>query len=169
MMRFLRDAEETASMYNKHIPQKYQSKQMQGIMTGLCMSWFQEKKLKDILNDSRYEGDDGADNIDETIELLQNTISFSVPLLLKPIFDIKNPESYFLSYMQLGAFNIANRLMIEMGIARETALYFYDNFFQKVNYNNLNKIDIEESIRQIITKNYSAISCWVQVQLDFLK
>ncbi len=63
-MRFLRDTEETASMYNKHIPQKYQSKQMQGIMTGLCMSWPQEKKLKDILNDSRYEGDDGADNID---------------------------------------------------------------------------------------------------------
>ena len=53
------------------------------------------EKIKRYLNDSRYEGDDGADNIDETIELLQNTISFSVPLLLKPIFDIKNPESYF--------------------------------------------------------------------------
>lgn len=169
MMKFLRDTEETASMYNKHIPQKYQSKQMQGIMTGLCMSWSQERKLKDILNDSRYEGDDGADNIDETIELLQNTISFSIPLLLKPIFDIKNPESCFLSCMQLGAFNVANRSMIEMGIARETALYLYDNFFQKVNYNNLNKIDIEESIRQIIGENYSAIPYWVQVQLDFLK
>lgn len=169
MMKFLRDTEETASMYNKHIPQKYQGKQMQGIMTGLCMNWCQEKKLKDILNDSRYEGEDGADNIDETIELLQNTISFSIPLLLKPIFDIKNPESSFLSCIQLGAFNAASRTMIEMGIARETALYLYDNFFQHINYTGWSKIDIEESIRQIIRDNYRTMSYWIQVQLDFLK
>lgn len=127
------------------------------------------KKLKDILNDSRYEGEDGADNIDETIELLQNTISFSIPLLLKPIFDIKNPESSFLSCIQLGAFNTASRTMIEMGIARETALYLYDNFFQHINYSSWSKIDIEESIRQIIRDNYRAMSYWIQVQLDFLK
>lgn len=94
------------------------------------MKWSLEKSLREILSDKRYEGDSGADNIDETIELLQNAVSFSIPLLLKPIFDIKNPESCFLICMQAGAFNIPSRYMIEMGIARETAIYLYNEFLK---------------------------------------
>mgnify|MGYP006922380008 CR=1 FL=1 len=55
MMRFLRDINETSSMYRKHIPEKYQSGKMRGIMVSLCMKWIQEKNLKDILSDKRYE------------------------------------------------------------------------------------------------------------------
>lgn len=168
MMRFLRDINETSSMYRKHIPEKYQSGKMRGIMVSLCMKWIQEKNLKDILSDKRYEGENGADNIDETIELLQNTISFNIPLLLKPIFDIKNPDSSFLTCMQSGAFNIVNRVMIEMGIARETALYLYSQFFHSKNYLNRNKIEIEDVIRHSIKENYINMPYWIQVQLDFL-
>lgn len=66
MMRFLRDTDETSFMYRKHVPEKYQDGKMRGIMIGLCMKWVQEAKLKDILSDKRYEGENGADNIDET-------------------------------------------------------------------------------------------------------
>lgn len=44
------------------------------------------------LKDGRYDGEEGMDNIDDTIELLQNTISFSMPLLLKPIYDMKKAD-----------------------------------------------------------------------------
>ena len=47
----------------------------------------------DILNEERYSGETGADEIERTIQVLQNVVSFNVPLLLKPIFDIKNPDS----------------------------------------------------------------------------
>lgn len=168
MMRFLRDSDETSSMYIKHIPEKFRNGKMRGIMISLFMKWSQENKLKDILTGDRYEGETGADNIDETIELLQNTISFNIPLLLKPIFDIKNPESCFLTCMQAGACNIISRTMIEMGIARETALYLFDEYFKKVNCSNKNKIDTEDIIRRIIKENYVSMPYWIRVQLDFL-
>ena len=52
---------------------------MRSIMSSLSLQWANGKALCEILNNSRYEGDDGADNIDSTIELLQNTISYNLP------------------------------------------------------------------------------------------
>ena len=69
---------------------------MRSIMSELSLQWANGKALCEILNNSRYDGDEGADNIDNTIELLQNTISFNLPLLLKPLYDMKRPESPFL-------------------------------------------------------------------------
>lgn len=168
MMHFLRDTNATAEMYFKHIPDKYQKGKMRGILSSLSMKWSKETPLSEILSDKRYDGESGAENIDETIELLQNTVSFSIPLLLKPIFDIKNSESCFLTCMQSGAFNIASRNMIEMGIARETALYLYKEFFKEINFMNRGKIEIEKNIREIIKEKYNDLPYWIQIQLNFL-
>lgn len=92
-------------------------KAMDSIMSSLSLQWATGKALCEILNNSRYEGDDGADNIDSTIELLQNTISYNLPLLLKPLYDMKQSESPFLKCMQVGAFGVVERCMIEMGVA----------------------------------------------------
>lgn len=108
----------TAEMYNKNIPSTYRKKTMRSIMSSLSLQWATGKALCEILNNSRYEGDDGADNIDSTIELLQNTISYNLPLLLKPLYDMKQSESPFLKCMQVGAFGVVERCMIEMGVPR---------------------------------------------------
>lgn len=79
-MRFLRENDVTAEMYNKNIPSTYRKRTMRSIMSSLSLQWATGKALCEILNNSRYEGDDGADNIDSTIELLQNTISYNLPL-----------------------------------------------------------------------------------------
>ena len=55
-----------------------------------------------------------------------------------------------------------------MGIARETALYLYSQFFHSKNYLNRNKIEIEDVIRHSIKENYINMPYWIQVQLDFL-
>ena len=94
IMRFLRDTEETSDMYSKYVPDMYQNGKMRSIMVGLSIKWANGEKLREILSDSRYDGEDGMDNIDNTIELLQNTISFSLPLLLRPIYDMWKPEIY---------------------------------------------------------------------------
>lgn len=168
ILKFLRDTDETAYMYNKYIPVQYQRGKMRSIMVGLGMQWANGEKLHNILDASRYDGEEGMDNIDDTIELLQNTISFNIPLLLKPIYDMKNPNSCFLTCMQSGAFSNTARCMIEMGIPRETALYLFDNIFEEKECNKEEKIELEKEIRKKIKDNYAVLPYWIRGQLDFL-
>jgi hypothetical protein len=167
-LKFLRDTVETSDMYNKHIPKLYRNGKMKGIMLGLSLQWANGERLSDILNTPRYDGEDGMDNIDDTIELLEKTISFNVPLLLKPLYDIKNPDSCFLTCMQAGAFSSTTRCMIEMGIPRETALYLFGVIFGKQECNLEEKVELEMKIRERIKLNYKELPYWIQVQLDFL-
>lgn len=115
-----------------------------------------------------FEGEEGTDNIDETIELLENTISFGIPLLLKPIFDIKNPDSIVLACMQTGAFNTITRTMIEMGIARETAIYLFQNILINVDISSTGKDELEMLIRTTIKENCDKLPYWIKVQVKFL-
>ena len=168
ILKWLRDKEETAFMYKKYIPSLYQNGQSRSIMVSLGLHWANGIKLYDIFNNDRYKGDSGAEKIDETIELLQQTISFNLPLLLKPIYDIKNPDSCFLVCMQSGAINNITRAMIEIGIPRETALYLFEKIF--VNFKDNEKSELsEENIREIIKQNYDALPYWIQGQLNFIK
>ena len=169
ILKLLRDTKETSEMYNKYIPEKYRKGRNRGIMVALGIKWAKGVKLYDILNNSRYDGDNGMDNIEETIELLQNIISFNIPMLLKPIYDIKKPDSSFLTCMQTGSFDNISRCMIEMGIPRETAIDLFDtNFAQEQNFTE-NKLEIEEMIRSRIGKKFNDLPYWEQVQLKFLK
>lgn len=167
-MRFLRENDVTAEMYNKNIPSTYRKKTMRSIMSSLSLQWATGKALCEILNNSRYEGDDGADNIDSTIELLQNTISYNLPLLLKPLYDMKQSESPFLKCMQVGAFGVVERCMIEMGVPRESALYLYKEIFDEKEIKVKNRLELEQIIREKIRLEYKNIPYWIQVQLDFL-
>lgn len=167
-LRFLRDTSETENMYNKYIPPLYRNGKMRSIMVGLSLQWANGKKLHEILNVSIYDGEEGMDKIDDTIELLQNTISFSIPLLLKPIYDINVPDNCFLTCLQAGAFDSTARCMIEMGIPRETALYLLDNIFEVKECNQKEKIELEMEIRNIIKEKFKLIPYWMRTQLDFL-
>lgn len=167
-MLFLRDNDATVEMYNKNIPSAYRKGEMRSIMLSLSLQWANGKALCEILNVSRYDGDKGTYNIDSTIELLQNTISFNLPLLLKPLYDIKQPESPFLKCMQVGAFSAVERCMIEMGIPRETALFLYKEIFDEKNIKVEKRLDLEQVIRETIRFEYRKLPYWIQMQLDFL-
>lgn len=168
ILKWLRDKEETAFMYNKYIPSLYQNGKSRSIMVSLGLQWANGIKLYDIFNNDRYKRDSGAEKIDETIELLQQTISFNLPLLLKPIYDIKNPDSCFLVSMQLGAINNITRAMIEMGIPRETSLYLFEKIFLNFKVNEKSELS-EENIREIIKQYFDKLPYWIQVQLNFIK
>lgn len=167
-LKFLRDTSETASMYNKYIPSLYRKGKMRNIMVGLSLKWANGKKLHEILSGSIYDGEEGMDKIDDTIELLQKTISFNIPLLLKPIYDINVPDSCFLTCLQAGAFESTTRCMIEMGIPRETALYLFDDIFEGKECNQKEKIELQMEIRKTIKEKLHLIPYWMRIQLDFL-
>lgn len=168
MLKFLRDTPVTSAMYYKNIPAQLQSGSGRSMLCGLCMQWAQEKTLADILSKRKYAEDKIADEIEDTIEILQNTVSYKVPLLLKPIFDIKNPNSVFLSCLQAGAYNKVSRTLIEIGVPRECALYLNNELFKDYDLKDKSDSDIEFDIRNILILNKNNLPYWVKVQLDFL-
>ena len=100
--------------------------------------------------------------------VLQKTVSFDVPLLLKPIFDIQNPKSIFLTCMQAGAVKEEIKLMIELGIPRETALYLYEVGFKGSEEELPQNENMEQIIRTRLRTIIDTLPYWVKVQLDFL-
>ena len=168
MLKFLRDTPETSAMYYKSIPNQLQNGSGRSYLCKLCMLWAQETPLSDILLKRNYSDDKIADEIEDTIEILQNTVSYKVPLLLKPIFDIKNSDSVFLSCMQAGAYNKVSRTLIEIGVPRECALFLNNQLFSDYVFKDKSDEVIEEEIREILTNSKNELPYWISVQLEFL-
>lgn len=169
IMKFLRDNETTQTMYERYIPEINRSGIGRSLLCSTCMDWACEKPLSKILAGERYEGEKATENIDDTIDFLQKTVSFNVPLLLKPVFDMFNKESIFILCLQVGAYKPTTRRMIEIGIPRETAIYLNSILF--VNSNKVDSIKeecLEAIIRDEIKGNYSSLPYWIQVQLEFM-
>jgi len=122
----------------------------------LAENWIKEKTLSEIFSDRFY---DSSEKIDETINFVQNKISYGLPLLLKPLYDIKEPESMFTRFIELGAYKPITRKLIELSIPRETAI-FLSNKFDFTNIDN--KLELLNQLR-IIRNN---LPYWYKVQLS---
>ncbi len=121
-----------------------------------------EKSLKDILSDSWY---DTPEKIEKTITQLQNKVSYGLPLLLKPLYDIKFPDNPFLRYMEAGAFKPVTRRLIEYNIPRETALFLENEYASDLD---VNDCSFDHKLKKILTENYPFLNYWVQIQLEGL-
>lgn len=168
MLKFLRDTDETRIMYDKHIPAKLQVGKARSFLRDLCMAWAKETPLITILSSSSSESETIADEIENRIEILQNIVSYKVPLLLKPIFDIKNPESAFLSCMQSGAVNKVTKRLIEMGVPRECSIYLFNHIFKDLNLVSKADDDLDCEIRTVLQQGRKELPYWIDVQLDIL-
>ena len=168
MLKFLRDTPETSTMYYKSIPNQLQNGSGRSYLCRLCMSWAQETPLSEILSKKTYTDDKIADEIEDTIEILQNVVSYKVPLLLKPIFDIKNADSVFLSCMQAGAYNKVSKTLIEIGVPRECALYLNEELFNEYIAKDKSDEQIENEVRQTLISKKDELPYWISVQLEFL-
>ena len=132
------------------------------------MLWAKGVYLAEIISKREFTNDDIADEIEDTIEILQNMVSYKVPLLLKPIFDNKNQKSIFLSSMQAGANNPVSKKLIEIGVPRGCALYLKETVFEHYRINDLQEDKLEKEIRKVLEKTRNELPYWIRVQLDFL-
>ena len=122
----------------------------------LSENWLKEKSIAEIFSDSFY---DESDKIDEAINFVQNKISYGLPLLLKPLYDIKEPEGMFTRFIELGAFRPLTRRLIELSIPRETAIYLNNNFeFRDID----NKAGLINQLRSVRNN----LSYWHKIQLN---
>ena len=165
---FLRDNPSTSSMYNRYIPLQYQRGPNRGLMCQLGVKWACETPLSDLLRTRGTYNTDKQDYIENIIQLLQDTVSYSLPLLLKPLFEMKNPSSIVIPCLQAGAHSIYTRKMIEIGIPRELAISLNKRLF--VNEKAMGKGDghYEKEIRTVIKENSGSLSYWEKVQIEHL-
>lgn len=166
VLKFLRDDMQTLYMYNRYIPNELRRGKMRHLMCEMAIKWARGIKLYDLLQGKYYEGDKGEENIEDTINMLEQVISYKLPLLLKPIYDMRLPDSSFLLALQVGAQTPIVCRMIEMGIPRETAIYLCEKIF--ANKKSDGKDAGATYIRKCIKKNYPKLPYWVQVQLTYL-
>lgn len=124
----------------------------------LSENWLKEKSLAEIFSDRFY---DSSEKIDETINFVQNKISYGLPLLLKPLYDIKEPEGMFTRFIELGAYKPLTRKLIELSIPRETAIYLSNNF-------QFNNIDNKHELISQLRKIRNNLSYWYKIQLTTL-
>ena len=130
----------------------------------VCIStkeWLKEKLLSEILSGDYYNE---STNIEKRIKILQSTVSYGMPMLFKPLYDIKIPESTFPRFIELGAYNPITRRLIELNIPRETAISLFRNYFNQFNQTDFNDYQLKNRIKEI----YPTLPYWVQVQLQYI-
>ncbi|MBD3339716.1 MAG: DEAD/DEAH box helicase [Candidatus Lokiarchaeota archaeon] len=145
------------SYYNKHF--KIDSK----ILQSVCISakdWMKEKPMKTILSSAYF---DTAEKVDECISRLQRNISYGLPMLLKPLFDIKTPENMFLRFIEIGAYKPVTRKMIELNIPRETAIYLNEKYFNDFTDQDEN---LDELIINRLKEIKDNIDYWRKIQIE---
>ena len=127
-----------------------------------AVRWGKGWSLKKILTDPYY---DDPDKIEKCIATLQNTIAYQISMLLRPLYDIKKPESIALSCLEFGASKPIERMMIANGIPRETALYLHNSLLKK---HPLKKDENFLHIRDHLKRVWDQIPFWHQIQLESL-
>lgn len=133
------------------------------MLLSVCISakeWMREKSLKDILSSQYF---DSSDKIDERISLIQKEISYGLPMLLKPIYDIIAPTSMFLRFIEIGAYMPITRKMIELNIPRETSIFLAKNYFDP---NNELPTNVDSYILRRLREIKPQLQYWTSIQLD---
>ena len=169
LLLFLRENHSTSDMYSRYIPSQYQKGRGRGILCSICIKWSSETPLSEILSGQYYEGENGAENIEKMIKLLQETVSFNVPMLIKPLIEIDGGNSTFISCLQTGSYKKATKKMIEIGVPRELAIKIECSIsseeYEKIEGAYAQEIYIRDKLQQI--KN--ELPYWEKVQLDFIE
>lgn len=169
LLKFLRDNQSTKDMYEKYVPAQYRAGISRALLCDTCIHWANEKTLREILSSNYYTGDDVAEKIENTIKLLQDTVSYSVPLLIKPVVEIVNEKSIMVACLQTGAYQRHIRKMIEIGVPRELALRLGKVITIDSTEDTTDAYAYEILIRDKLQTIIPSLSYWEQVQLEFLK
>lgn len=168
MLKFLRENDFSSDMYNKYIPEDYRSGAKRHMLCDLGIKWANGTPLSSLLSANRYNTvENASENIEDTIKLLHESISFKVPLLIKPIVEMHNENSSIVACLQAGAYDPVTRKMIEIGVPRELAIKL-SSFIKPTDISPDNSYEFEIDVRAKVKEAIPSLPHWEQVQLDFM-
>lgn len=168
ILKFLRDTNFTAAMFKRYIPEEYRQGTSRGILCRESIRWASEVPLSEFFKDKFYSDGDIQLKIENKIQMLQKTVSFDIPLLIKPVIEIKNPDSTIISSIQAGAYKKTTKKMIDIGIPRELAIRLNSMLQESRNSEKMDNYDYEQWVRKSVLKIKPTLSYWEQAQLEFL-
>ena len=168
ILKFLRDTNFTAAMFKRYIPEEYRQGTSRGILCRESIRWASEVPLSEFFKDKFYSDGDIQLKIENKIQMLQKTVSFDIPLLIKPVIEIKNPDSTIVSSLQAGAYKKTTKKMIDIGIPRELAIRLNSMLQESRNSEKMDNYDYEQWVRKSVLKIKPTLSYWEQAQLEFL-
>ena len=168
ILKFLRDTNFTAAMFKRYIPEEYRQGTSRGILCRESIRWASEVPLSEFFKDKFYSDGDIQLKIENKIQMLQKAVSFDIPLLIKPVIEIKNPDSTIVSSLQAGAYKKTTKKMIDIGIPRELAIRLNSMLQESRNSEKMDNYDYEQWVRKSVLKIKPTLSYWEQAQLEFL-
>lgn len=124
----------------------------------LIDKWIKEKPLIDFFTHNYYSD---PDNIETDISFIQNKISYGLPLMIKPLYDIKLPDSLFTRFIEMGAYTPITRKLIDLNIPRETAIYLKKNYA-------IENIGDRKLMIQQIRRLREKLPYWYKIQLELI-
>ncbi|WP_435255513.1 DEAD/DEAH box helicase [Tenacibaculum sp. A30] len=145
--------------YDRYVKIKLDNPNTQRLLFSICITaikWSKEVPLKQLI----YDHDE--DKIEDLISNIQNKISYGIPVLLKPIYDMVNEEHSFLTFMEMGAYKPITRKLIEYNIPRETSVFLSNNYLNSDNF------ESKEEIIDRISSIYDELNYWIQVQIEHI-
>lgn len=111
-----------AFYFDRYLKSGLDGKYLYGVAKS-AESWARERPLCEILiNRFGRDGEDLDDKIDSEIEKLTRYVSFGLPMLLKPLADMRSQESSVISAIELGVYNPIPKYLTDRGVPRETAI-----------------------------------------------
>jgi replicative superfamily II helicase len=124
----------------------------------LIEKWIREKPLFDFFTNSYY--DDPA-NIEKDISFIQNKVSYGLPLMIKPLYDIKSPDSLFTRFIEMGAYTPITRKLIDLNIPRETAIFLKKNY-------PIENIEDRKLMTKQVRELRKELPYWYKIQLELI-
>lgn len=124
----------------------------------LIDKWIKEKPLIDFFTHNYYSD---PDNIETDISFIQNKVSYGLPLMIKPLYDLKLPDSLFPRFIEMGAYTPITRKLIDLNIPRETAIYLKKNY-------TIENIEDRKLMIQQIRQLRENLPYWYKIQLELI-
>jgi hypothetical protein len=148
--------------------EKYLGIPLSGV-TSLLISarrWSAEEPLSAILtwSSDRHRGVE-AEDIENRLELIQRSVMYDLPKLLRPAVLMQNPDNPILSYMEQGAHRPETRMLIQQGLAREPARVIVDHWRRR----GMSAASTELSPRripQLLIATLPSLNSWERDQVE---
>ena len=147
--------------YDRYLGERNEKRIYSIVLT--AMRWAQEKPLKDVIG---WGESVDPKKIDSRLHDLNKAVAFDLPKLLRPLFNMKDPANPLLTEIEMGAYKPAPRRLIELGLARETAIRLLEPLGDPNAFMSADETIDDNLLMSRIRAVYETLSYWERIQVS---
>lgn len=125
--------------------------------------WIKGQPLAKMLDNSFINSK--PDEIDSAISMIEGKVAYSLPNLLAPVYGAKGVDTVILTCMEAGSFNPFTRKLMDLGIARETALKISEEPRKQL----ITPSDTYQDLVKFVKLVAPSLEKWDRIQIPFLE